>query len=348
MERKGASTVVTVGIFIALSLVALLVLGSMGKESDVSGGGDSLQEGEAFSGVQEFSLIHEGIIREYFVYVPQSYLGEEVPLIISLHGGYGNGAAARRGDELDVLSEREGFLVAYPSAVVGPQEPTTGNNYSHWNAGPRVDPHKAPEVDDVGFLSVMIDQVAKDYAVNTSRVYVTGISNGGMMAYRVACQLSDKVVAVAPIAGNQLSGISCSPEHPISLIHFHGTGDKAVPYYGGESSQTKDEWVSVEETISFWVERNNCAVSPETTYSEGDAICVTYSGCDDSTEVVLCTIEGGGHTWPGGTHNGAVSCQDNPGGLVCRIYKNTVGEISRDISANEQMWLFFQRHSLVR
>ncbi len=146
-------------------------------------------------------------------------------------------------------------------------------------------------------------------ASNEKRVYVTGMSNGGFMSQRLACDLSDRIAAIAPVAGNNVT-TSCVPTRPISVMEFHGTADSTVPYSG------------TGPTIAAWVDRNGCDSSPAVTFDSGNARCETYNGCDGGVEVTLCTITGLGHAWPGAF-----------GG-------------TSDISATDAMWSFFERYRL--
>ena len=217
--------------------------------------------------------------------------------------------------------------------------------YKHWDAGPRADPLKSRGIDDVGFVGAMLDQLAKDYDVDPKRVFATGASNGGTMVYRLACDLADRIAAVAPVAANQLD-ISCKPERPISIIHFHGLADRFVLFDGGVGPELEDDWTPIPATIDAWRKRDKCSAKEEVTYKKGGARCISYDSCAEGTEVVLCTAKDGGHTWPGGTYGGYPICNRRPWGLLCRKIKKYVGKISKDISATDVMWEFFEEHPL--
>lgn len=308
---------------------------------------DEVDTGEFILGPGNFDLriTHNSLERKYLLDVPRSYNNEEeIPLIISLHGGFGDAESSRLQNALHEMGEEENFIVAYPEAVVGPKD-SLGNTYQHWNAGPREDPNKGPQhIDDVGFISAMIDEISSNYHIDSKRIYATGLSNGGIMTYRLACQLSDKIAAVAPVSGTLLD-IECDTKRSVSIIHFHGRNDEAVPLEGGQVGATKDTWPSVYNIHEDWANNLNCDLDLEMTYSNGEAECNTYSQCNGGTEVTLCVIEDGGHTWPGGNY-GARVCHTNPDGLTCSLLKAAIGKISRDISANEEMWKFFQKHPL--
>jgi polyhydroxybutyrate depolymerase len=161
-------------------------------------------------------------------------------------------------------------------------------------------------------------------------IYATGLSNGAMMSYRVACELSDKIAAIAPLSAVMMVE-NCQPKRPVSVIHFHGTGDPAEPYNGGVGSLRPDNFTSVPDNIAKWVKIDKCPDQTRITYQKGQATCETHGPCSQETEVTLCTIKGMGHTWPGGTR---------------MLPRRIVGEMSYDISANDVMWEFFLRHPM--
>jgi polyhydroxybutyrate depolymerase len=183
-------------------------------------------------------------------------------------------------------------------------------------------------VDDVGFIRALIDELVKARGIDPKRVYATGMSNGGMMTYRLGCELSDKIAAIAPVAG-ALNVENCAPTNPVSVIIFHGTADEHVLYNGGEPIRKVDVHRRVDKPVSyalsFWVTRDGCTATPQR--SEKGNICVQiYSGGTDGAEVALYTVNGGGHAWPGG-----------------EAYL-LGAEPTREISATDLMWDFFVRH----
>jgi polyhydroxybutyrate depolymerase len=179
-------------------------------------------------------------------------------------------------------------------------------------------------VGDVGFIGALIDELQKTLRIDPKRIYVTGMSNGGMMAHRLAYELSDKIAAIAPVAGNfneKAYNADTYPKDPVSVIIFHGTKDKVVPYSGGLS------FTPVSHAVEFWVKHNDRALLPQRE-EEGHVIRETYTGCRKGTEVTLYTIEGGGHVWPGS----AILAQ------------TSASEPSHEISATDIMWDFFLSH----
>ncbi len=262
----------------------------------------------------EHVLPHDGLDRELLVYVPPGYDHRTpTPVVLAFHG-YTNTPAQQ--EEWSMLSEtaaQQGFVLVYPQGT---------GALSGWNAG---DCCLGPGsmVDDVGFTAAILDWLESELCIDSQRVYATGFSNGGFLSHRLACELSDRIAAIAPVAG--VMGIDdCAPVRPVPVLHMHGTSDFVVPYIGSIGFGFE----SVADTIAGWVARNGCQGEPVNSYARGDASCERYERCDAGAQVELCTIEGGGHTWPGGA--------DIPG----------AGMTSQDLSANERMWEFFMAHPL--
>jgi polyhydroxybutyrate depolymerase len=287
---------------------------------------------------KEYSLEHGGERRTYLLHVPPSYQkGKPIPMVINLHGGGGTAEGQQNSSRMDVTADREGFLVAYP---MGTGKSILGHVFGTFNAGRCCGPSKASEgnVDDVGFIRKVIDDVASKYTLDQRRVYATGHSNGSLMSYRLACQLSDRIAAVAPNAAHD-SFDGCRPSRPVPVMHIHGTADPAAKYEGGHcGGRTRDpgwECRSVPEYIQEWVRLDGCSDKTKVVYQNGAAKCVSHYECKGGAEVVLCTIEGSGHTWPGGVYDKDTDA-----------WKRAVGPLSKDISANDEMWKFFKRHPM--
>ena len=277
----------------------------------------------AQSGDRTITIESGGRIRTSILHVPPSYAdGTPMPLVLFMHGGGGNGAQAQRSYGMDAVADREGFLVAYPNG--------TGNfgNLLTWNAANCCSYAYENNVDDVGFLRALVEELERTYSIDPRRIYATGMSNGGMMTYRLGCRMSDKLAAIAPVAG-ALNETSCTPSDPLPVIVFHGTDDQHVPYNGGVGPETLyprvDEPVS--HAIDFWVGRDQTVTTPVTeTSASGNIITDTYGGGVRGTEVVLYTIRDGGHAWPGGAGS-------------------ATGDVpTQEISASELIWAFFERH----
>lgn len=286
------------------------------------------------------SIKHDSLRRTFKFHLPPSYNNsEQLPLVIALHGRGGNSTSmiliTRNG--FNRLADKEGFIMVYPDGI--------GLN---WNDG-RMDEEAndrahRENIDDVGFISALIDFLTENYNIDPRRVYVTGLSNGAIMSYRLACELSQKITAIAPVDGNipyMLSG-ECSPSLSVSVLAINNINDPMVPYEGGEivgsSGRVKlGRVLSADESIEFWATHGNCSVTPVVTEEPDrdpqDGTRVTrkqYINGKDGTEVVLYAIDGGGHTWPGGF-------QYKPARVI--------GRTCRDFDANEVIWSFFKRHS---
>ena len=254
----------------------------------------------------------DGRTRNYILHVPANHNPTRaLPLVIVLHGATQGDANAESMSKMSVLADRENFIAVYPQG--------TGRLVT-WNAGNCCGYAQSNNVDDIGFLRALIAKLEKDYRIDAKRIYVTGISNGAMMSYRVACEMADVVAAVAPVEGAQ--NLVCKPSSPVSVIVFHGTADRLVPYNGGSTPYQIGPHrtdTSVAETVAFWVKENGCAPAPKHEDAT-EARIDTYSGCSDGTGVALYTIPGGHHLWPGMPMSGL------------------------KLSATDVMWEFFAAH----
>ncbi|MDR7486081.1 MAG: PHB depolymerase family esterase [Armatimonadota bacterium] len=285
-------------------------------------------------GSQPHTIIFGGLTRTYRTYVPSGGAGP-MPLLLALHGGGGSGAAMERLTQggLNRLADRERFVVVYPDGVD-----------RHWNDGRGIQAYRAhrEDLDDVGFIAALIGRVAQSVPIDERRVYATGISNGGLMAFRLARELADRVAAIALVATSMSEPLAQmpGPARAISVLLMPGTQDPLVPWSGGEigfpGRLKVGRVISVPETIRLWAAHNDCPPTATVTWEPDrdpqDGTRVrreAYRPCRDGTEVVLYAIEGGGHTWPGGWQY-----------LPQRI----VGRTSRDIDANEVIWTFLRRH----
>jgi polyhydroxybutyrate depolymerase len=289
---------------------------------------------------QRASLMHDDLERTFLIHLPAlNDNSEKIPLVIALHGRGGNGKSmvilTHKG--FDKLAEKDRFIVVYPDGIE-----------LNWNDG-RMDEEAddrahRENINDVGFISALIDLMINDYNADPKRIYVTGISNGAIMAYRLACELSHKITAIAPVDGNipYMLFHECSPSMPVSVLAINNVNDPLVPYEGGEIYGSfhrikLGKVLSVDESVGFWVKRNMCSTEPvvveEPDRDPKDGTRVTrkeYINTIDGNEVILYSIDGGGHTWPGGL-------QYLPAWVV--------GKTSRDIDATQIIWSFFQKHT---
>jgi polyhydroxybutyrate depolymerase len=263
-----------------------------------------------------------GTGREYILHLPPGISKEHpFPLLFVLHGGGGEPKGTARITRMNELADREGFLVAYPAGL-----------RRHWNDGRGEVGAKA---DDVAFISAIIDDVAVHYDLDRQRIFSTGISNGAFMSARLACELSDRIRAVALVAGTISEALqaTCRPKRPVAVVMFSGTDDPLVPYGGGIVRGDRGKVWGVESTAAFWAKANGCAAEPKhrdlAVIDSSDPTrvsLISYPGCPHGGAVQLYTVHGGGHTWPGG-----------------RAYLPAfvVGKVTRQIDADDVMWNFF-------
>ena len=274
-------------------------------------------------GTYEQSLTVSGRERSYITHLPPNIATAQSPaLVIVLHGGGGNGENATRMSGMSAKADKENFIVAYPNG-----NGRLGEVVLTWNAGNCCGYALDQNINDVEFIRALIDKMLATYPIDSKRVYVTGMSNGGMMSYRLACELSDKIAAIAPVAG--ALNVDCKPTHPISVIAFHGIGDQHVLYEGGEPKVKADPHArtdkSVASAMTFWSQFNQCPPTPKRD-ERGNIVHDTYTNCANGTAVELYSIKGEGHTWPGGK---SYLSGDEP---------------TKEISATDVMWEFFKTH----
>lgn len=285
------------------------------------------------------SIMHNGLKRTYLIHVPPDSRNRQMPLVIALHGGGGTGKRMEKLTQkgFNRLSDKEGFIAAYPDGIE-----------RHWNDGRTVKEAKwrahKENVDDVGFISALIDHLVKEQNVDHKKIYITGVSNGALMASRLACEKTEKIAAIALVAGTIAEAYAphCSPLRPIPVLMMHGTKDPFILWEGGEIAENLPRGrrfgrtQSVTETVKFWTANNGCASLPVITQEPdkdpNDNTRVrkeAYSNCKNGAEVILYAIENGGHTWPSGHKY---------------LPNIIVGKTSKDIDANEIIWDFFKRH----
>jgi polyhydroxybutyrate depolymerase len=269
----------------------------------------------AAAGTESKTLEFGGRTRTYLVHSPKGDDGKTpLALVLVLHGAVQGATNVQRMSGMSAKADKEKFLVAYPNGT------SRSGLAPTWNAGACCGYAQTNQVDDVGFLRALIDKLEHDYTVDPKRIFVTGISNGGMMSYRLACELADRIAAIAPVEGAQ--DIDCRPSRPVSVLIFHGTADILVPYNGGTTPfqiGPKRTDTPVSSTVAFWVNQNGCSKTPRREQTNQQRI-DTYTGCKDATGVTLYTIRGGPHMWPG-----------------ARLSNN-------DVPATDIMWAFFTAH----
>ena len=265
-------------------------------------------------------LIHNNIERSYILYIPSNYDGiNSVPLVLNLHGYSSNAGQQLIYSEFYEIADTEGFILIHPEGTVD------NMGFQFWNSG------YFSEVDDIGFLSTLIDTISSEYNINTNRVYSTGMSNGGFMSYRLACDLNDKIAAIASVTGSMSTSQinTCNPINPVPIMQIHGTLDPTVLYNGGSGIE------AIDDVISFWVNFNNCNTEP--IFNNIDDVnlidlCTAehyiYENGNNDTSVELYKIINGGHTWPGA----AIPLAGN----------NT----NQDFNASQVIWQFFNQYGI--
>ncbi len=268
------------------------------------------------------SLVSSGQNREYLLYVPESYdRTRPTPLVISLHGGAMWPAAQKESSRWNELADERGFIVVYPSGE-------TGNGPRAWNV------HLGDGLmTDVRYISDLIDALSAAYNIDPMRIYANGLSNGGGMSFVLSCTLSDRIAAVGTVVAAQTLPFSwCKDSTPVPLIAFYGAADPVVPYRGGKSWVAPLEFPRVTTWMADWSRRNRCGAQPVDSAIAPDVTRREYTDCARDAAVVLYTVWGGGHTWPGGS------------GMPDWI----LGRTTRSIDATREMWNFFLEHPLRR
>lgn len=262
------------------------------------------------------NFIFDGINRSWIVFLPVDFNSEEtMPLMIVLHGHTQDAQEIMEFSDFNTIADTGKFVVVYPEGI--------GNA---WNVGFP----DGSDANDVGFLSALIDTLHQQYNIDLNRVYSTGLSNGGFMSYRLACELGNRIAAIAPVSGTMTEGSfnSCSPRRQVPVLHIHGSDDVVVSYAGGLGKK------SVEEVLLLWIKNNNCPPVPvienlPDLVAEGSTVQrFKWASAEKCSEVILLKVINGGHTWPGS------------------IGVTGVGNTNRDIVASSEIWNFVKRFSL--
>lgn len=276
----------------------------------------------------EGRLEHAGRERSYLLFVPSHYQDRPAALVLAFHGGGGCASCMAETSQLHQLAEQEGFLLVYPNGTGG----FLGRGLS-WNAGgtPPVGSAEIDQVDDIGFIRDLLDQLSDRYTIDPRRVFAAGMSKGGMFGYRVACELAERIAAVAAVAATMTTP-HCMPSQPVSLLHIHGSRDEHVPLLGGKGVYTakKADYPPVLTGIEAWRDHNGCSTQKEQLALSNDTHCYSYTGCQAGSAVRFCLVEGGGHAWPGSEPKG---WQRRRGVTVTQSF-----------SASEEIWDFFKDH----
>lgn len=279
-------------------------------------------------GTHRLTVRHDGRLREALVHVPPAIAnGKPLPMVMAFHGG-GGSMQYQAGDAYGLRdkADRAGFIAVFPN---GTGAIRAGGGLATWNAGHCCGRARDEGVDDVGFVRTLVAELQRRLPVDRKRIYAIGMSNGGMMAHRLACDAADLFAAVAAVAGTDNTR-QCAPARAIPVLHIHALDDTHVLYGGGAGADAfRDpakvtEFTSVPETIARWVRRNGCSAPPQRVQQSEGAWCERHAGCRDGATVQLCVTDTGGHSWPGAS-----------------TVRRGKAPASQALSANDVMWDFF-------
>ena len=264
-----------------------------------------------------------GQTREYILYVPTRYdRAKPTPLVISIHGADNWPSFQMNLTQWNTLADAHGFIVVYPAGE--------GGGPKTWHLSERRTPSRMP---DVMFISELIDKLEASYNIDPARIYANGLSNGGGVTFALSCTLSHRIAAFGPVAAALTLPVDwCPDSRPAPMIAFHGTADRFTPYNGAKVWLAPNAFPSIPEWTANWARRNHCGPIPIDSVVAPDVTRLEYTNCADEAAVVLYTIKGGGHTWPGGL----------------QMPEWLVGPTSRSIDATSRMWAFFREHPLRR
>ncbi|MEV0299042.1 PHB depolymerase family esterase [Nocardia sp. NPDC050710] len=279
------------------------------------------------------TLDYAGTQRHYLIHRPTAPTQGRLPAVLVFHGGGGSPSDMADNSGFDRLADAYGFVAVYPEGID-----------RSWNDGRGADTRAgAAGIDDIGFVSALIDQLIATDDVDPARVYATGMSNGGMFTQHLGCHLSAKLAAIAPVAGPLPAAdeSNCVLAQPLPVLEIHGTADPIVPYQGGVVRVTSGNHgrtgtnpvLSVAATQQLWRSKNDCrqpvTSAPPSRTDDGTSITIETSRCTDNVDVILYTVTNGGHTWPGGDQY---------------LPQVLVGPVSHQIDASETIWRFFAAH----
>ena len=247
------------------------------------------EPGTDATGLSTRSLLHDGVAREYILYVPDSYDGaSEVPLMLNFHGFGGTADHHLKYADMRSLAETDTFLLVYPQGTLLDGNP-------HWNAGLESEENKS-DADDFGFVEALIGELSSAYSIDSTRVYACGYSNGAFFAYALACYRGGMIAAIGSVAGTMMEETyaNCGPSHPTAVVSLHGTSDQVVPYDGGEGL------VPVDEVLAYWRGFNKTSTAPAEASGDDRGTTIqhySYADGDNGTSVEHYKVVGGGHVW---------------------------------------------------
>jgi len=264
----------------------------------------------------------DGRTRTYILNLPPDYYDTSgIPLVIALHGFGGSASQCEADYGITDKANRENFIVVYPDGVYGPA------GLGSWNTGTCCPVAQAENVDDVHFISALIDQLVDDYKVDPKKVYVAGMSNGAMMAYTLACDLSDKIAAITSVSGTLMVTSPCQPSREVPILHIHSALDVKVPYAGG-IGMGNHYFTPVDSAMGVWTALDSCDTPPLVTENTGYTF-TEWKDHNGKVAIDLYLTQDGGHSWPGGLKP-----------------RDKADPPSTAINATDLLWDFFQHYSL--
>lgn len=297
----------------------------------VSCGGPS-GEGSSSPQAAQLEFSFGGLSRSALVHLPPTEDGESpMAVVLVFHGGGGTAEGIERISHFDSVADQNNFVAVYPQGY-----------RKSWADGRGTTPAERAEVNNVGFVGALLDKLEQQHKVDKQRIFATGLSNGAFFSQRLGCDLSDRIAAIAPVAGTQGSNFapSCQPAYPVSLLEIHGTDDPLVPYQGGvmHGRGGKSSILSAEDVASNWAAIDGCSTSPTTNHvpdqvDDGTHLVIrVYPNCAANTAVELYEVDGGGHTWPGGEQYFSAAI---------------IGKSTGQFDASEAIWEFFTAHPML-
>ena len=268
------------------------------------------------------SIIHDNLYRSYTAYIPEIYNpSQPTPLVFNFHGLTGNSALAMWRADFRLIADTANFIIVHPQGLLN------SSGETHWNVG-----QMGTSINDIDFISSLLDSLSLEYNIDSDRVYSTGMSNGAYMSYRLACELSDKIAAIAPVAGSYISYMlnSCNPTHATPVLHIHGVADSSSIYYG------KPGFESIPSIISYWVNYNQCDTQvvftqiANSNLMDGSTVeHYNWTNGVNGVGVEHLKIINGGHTWPGSA-----------------LPNSNNGITNYDINASLEIWKFFSKYDI--
>lgn len=274
------------------------------------------------------SMTLDGWHRTYLLNLPPDYYdttqSRQFPLVVALHGFAGSAAQMEHDYGITDKANAEHFIVVYPEAI-----PSDGPFHLRtWNTGRCCGPAQEAQVDDVTYIRTLIDQLIGNYHIDPKKVYVTGMSNGAMMTYTLACELSDRIAAVAPVSGTIMMSEPCTPTRAVPILHIHSMLDTKVPFAGGYGMAGYN-FAPVDSTLSVWAVNDSCNTPPQTIVDNGHYRQTEWKNASGVPAIELYETYDGGHSWPGGLKP-----------------RDQADPPSTAFNATDLIWEFFQQYTL--